>query len=130
MRQVSRFLHSAVFAVLAAASVTGAFLLRFEYGIPHAEAGHLWRAICLAAVVRALVFRVAGCDRAWRYVSLSDAYKLLVANIAGSALWCGLAFTLMGGGFPRSVYGIELVLSFLGTMGARILVRSYFEAKS
>jgi FlaA1/EpsC-like NDP-sugar epimerase len=130
MRSVSRFAHSAVFSVIAAASVTGAFLLRFEYSIPHAESVHLWKAICLAAVVRALVFRVAGCDRSWRYVSVPDVYKLLLANVVGSVLWGGLAFALIGASFPRSVYGIELVLSFLGTAGARIVVRSYFEAQT
>lgn len=130
MRQHSRFLYSIVFAFLAAASVTGAFLLRFEYAIPRLETDHWWKAICLAAVVRALVFRVAGCDRGWRYVSLPDAYKLLVANVVGSVLWAGLAFALIGQAFPRSVYGIELVLSFLVTVGARILVRSYFESSN
>jgi FlaA1/EpsC-like NDP-sugar epimerase len=130
MRQHSRILHSFLFAVLASASVTGAFLLRFEYGIPRAESVHLWKAICLAAVVRALVFRIAGCDRGWRYVSLPDVYKLFVANMVGSMLWCGLAYALLGPEFPRSVYGIEAILSFLGTAGARILVRSYFEATS
>jgi FlaA1/EpsC-like NDP-sugar epimerase len=128
MRLHSRILYSLVFAMLAGASVTGAFLLRFEYSIPRAESVHLWKALCLAAVVRALVFRVAGCDRSWRYVSLPDAYKLLVANFVGSFLWSGLAFALIGEEFPRSVYGIELVLSFLVTVGARILVRSYFES--
>jgi FlaA1/EpsC-like NDP-sugar epimerase len=127
MRQHSRVLYSFVFASLAAASVTGAFLLRFEYAIPRVESVHLWKAIVLAAVVRALVFRVAGLDRGWRYVSLPDAYKLLIANVVGSILWAGLAIALLGGGFPRSVYGIELVLSFLVTTGARIMVRARFE---
>ena len=74
---------------IAAASVVGAFLLRFEYGIPAAERSHLWNGICLAVVVRVLVFRIAGCDRGgWRYAGVGDVYKLLLTNIVGSIIWC------------------------------------------
>jgi FlaA1/EpsC-like NDP-sugar epimerase len=128
MRHYSRFLFSIVFAALAAAAVMGAFLLRFEYSIPDAETTHLWRGICLAVGVRVLVFRIAGCDRGgWRYAGLPDVYKLFLANVVGSMVWCSLAFELIPS-FPRSVYGIDLVLSFLATGGARLLVRSFFES--
>src|SRR5690349_5937975 len=130
LRQHSRTLSMLAFAALTAAAVTGAFLLRFEYGIPEAESEHLWKAICLAVVVRVLVYRVAGCDRAWRYATLPDVYLLFVANLIGSVIWCGLAFAMMGPSFPRSIYGIDFVLSFLATGGARLLVRSYFESAS
>src|SRR5689334_12444308 len=116
MRQHSRALVSIVYAVLAAASVAGAFLLRFEYEIPRAESVHLWKGICLAVVARSLAFRLAGCDRGgWRYVSVPDVYKLFFANVAGSILWSALAVALIGPGFPRSIYGIDLLLSFLAT---------------
>ncbi len=130
MREHTRTLSALLFAILAAASVMGAFLLRFEYAIPDAELTHLWKGVCLAAVSRILVFRVTGCDRGgWRYAGLPDMYRLLVANLFGSAVWCGLAFAWMGPAFPRSIYGIELVLSFLGTGGARMVVRSIFESR-
>ncbi len=129
LREHSRTLSAILFAILAAASVSGAFLLRFEYEIPDAEVAHLWKGICLAVVARVLVFRIAGCDRGgWRYVGLPDIRKLFFANIAGSLVWAGLAIALLGPTFPRSVYGIELVLSFLATAGARMLVRSLFES--
>jgi len=48
LREHSRTLSAFLFAILAAASVTGAFLLRFEYSIPAEESAHLWKGICLA----------------------------------------------------------------------------------
>jgi enoyl-[acyl-carrier-protein] reductase (NADH) len=79
---------------------------------------------------RVLVFRLLGCDRGgWRYVGLPDIRKLFFANVAGSIVWAGAAVALLGPAFPRSVYGIELVLSFLATAGARMIVRSLFESR-
>ena len=46
-------------------------------------------------------YKIFGAD-----VDRPDAYKLLLANIAGTILWGGLAFALLGESFPRSVYGI------------------------
>src|SRR5580765_3495310 len=129
MRDHSRGMYSILFALLAAASVAGAFLLRFEYGIPAAETEHLWKGVCFAVAARVIVFRIAGCDRGgWRFSGLPDAYKLLLANVIGSVVWSLAAAILLGPSFPRSVYGIELVLSFLATAGARVIVRSMFEA--
>src|SRR3954469_25945040 len=129
LREHSRTLSAFLFAILAAASVTGAFLLRFEYSIPAEESTHLWKGICVAIAVRVLVFRIAGCDRGgWRYAGLPDIRKLFFANIAGSIVWTGITYEVVGPNFPRSVYGIELVLSFLATAGARMVVRSIFES--
>lgn len=129
VRQHNRFFLSILLGVLAAVSVALAFLLRFEYTIPAAESSNLWKGMCVAAVARVLVFRIAGVDRGgWRYSSLPDVYKLLLANAAGSALWAALAVTLIGRGFPRSIYGMDFVLCFVATAGSRFLVRSYYES--
>ena len=129
--QHSRLLIPVVFAVLAAASVcrrvSAAFrILRF----PPPRRAHLWngiwpcrgRASCWCSALPGAT-AAAGATPA-----SDDVYKLLLANIVGSVIWCALAVVLIGPGFPRSVYGIDLVLSFLATGGARLLVRSYFEA--
>ncbi len=106
-----------------------AFLLRFDYSIPASQAGYLWKGIYLAVAVRMLVFHIAGADRgAWRYASFPDVYKLLVATTAGSLVWPVLATAVLGRGFPRSIYGIEFVLSFVAATGSRFLVRSYYES--
>ena len=117
--------------MLTAASVVAAFLLRFDYSIPGSQVQFLWKGICLAVTVRMLVFHVTGVDRgAWRYASFPDVYKLLLANAAGSLVWAPLAVSIIGRGFPRSIYGIEFVLSFVATTASRFLVRSYYESHS
>jgi len=121
---------SILLGLLAAASVSLAFLLRFEYTIPADQSTFLWKGILLAAAGRMLVFRIAGIDRGgWRYSSLPDVYKLFLATAAGSVVWASAAYALLPG-FPRSVYGMEFVLSFVATAGSRFLVRSYYESHS
>src|ERR1700757_1456724 len=109
LRRRKRFFLTLLMGLLSAAAVCAAFLLRFEYAIPEGETEHLWKAACLAAGVRMLVFRLMGCDHAgWRYAGIADLHKLLIANAVGSMVWSGLAVVLIGPGFPRSIYGIDL----------------------
>jgi FlaA1/EpsC-like NDP-sugar epimerase len=129
VRLHNRFFLAVLLGTLAAVSVSLAFLLRFEYTIPASQTAFLWKGACIAAAVRILVFRIAGIDRGgWRYSSLPDIYRLLLATAAGSAAWAAAAIALIGPGFPRSVYGIEFVLCFLAVAGSRFLVRSYHES--
>jgi FlaA1/EpsC-like NDP-sugar epimerase len=129
VRLHNRFFLMILLMFLAVASVTGAFLLRFEYTIPASQFGYLWKGICLAVLSRSVVFRIGGIDRGgWRYSSLPDVYKMLLATAAGTALWGALALALLGPGFPRSIYGMDFVLCFVATAGSRFLVRSYYES--
>jgi FlaA1/EpsC-like NDP-sugar epimerase len=131
LRRRKRFFLSMLLGLLSAGAVAAAFLLRFEYSIPAAETTHLWKAACLAFAVRVLVFRIMACDHGgWRYAGIADMHKLLTANVVGTIGWGGLAYVLIGPSFPRSIYGIDLVLCFLATAGARLLVRSYHESHS
>jgi FlaA1/EpsC-like NDP-sugar epimerase len=114
--------------LLTAVSVATAFLLRFEYTLPVSQRVFLWKGIVIAVVARLLFFRLTGVDRGgWRYSSLHDVYRLLLATAAGSALWPAAAVFLLPG-FPRSIYGIEFLLCFVATAGSRFLVRSYYES--
>jgi FlaA1/EpsC-like NDP-sugar epimerase len=129
MRRHNRFFLTILLGLLAAASVAIAFLLRFEYTLPASQQTFLWKGILIAVAARMTVFRIGGIDRGgWRYSSLPDVYKLLLATIAGSMLWSALAIALLGPGFPRSIYGIEFVLCFVAAAGSRLLVRSYYES--
>jgi len=128
VRSHNRFFLTVLLGLLAAASVATAFVLRFEYTVPASQVTFLWKGMVIAAIARVIVFRVAGIDRGgWRYSSLPDVYKVLLATAAGTALWSSAAYVLLGRGFPRSIYGIESVLCFVATAGARFVVRSYYE---
>jgi FlaA1/EpsC-like NDP-sugar epimerase len=106
-----------------------AFLLRFDFGLPHAYLKHLVWALPIWIVVKAIVFRVGNLDRGWwRYVSVSDLVRIVIGTVAGSTL-SGIAILLLApAGFPRSIYVLDLMLCFLGIAGVRVIVRMIAEA--
>lgn len=105
-----------------------AFLLRFDFSLPPAYLRCLVYALLVWIVVKSVVFQIAGLNRrGLRYVSTSDSYRLVLANLAGSALSCAVILGIGPGGFPRSIYVSDLILSFLGTAGLRVMVRLIVE---
>jgi len=110
-------------AIILAAGLS-AFLLRFEFGIPERYRPHLLAGLCAWALVKSLVFHFAQLDRGWwRYASLPDLIRLVVANLVGSAVACtGLLF-FAPNGFPRSLYILDFLLCLLLTGGARMAAR-------
>ena len=109
--------------IFALSGVT-AFLLRFDLSLPLIYLHHLAYAVPIWIAMKSLAFHFANLDRrGYRYVSISDAYRLLYANIAGSIASCALIILVGPAGTPRSVYLIDLVLCTLGTVGMRVAVR-------
>lgn len=106
-----------------------AFLLRFDFALPPVYLSRMVDSILIWIIVKSVVFHVAKSDRrGLRYVSVSDTYQLLVANLVSSVLSCGLILALESPGPPRSVYLADLALSLLGTAGLRVTVRMIAEA--
>jgi FlaA1/EpsC-like NDP-sugar epimerase len=100
-----------------------AFLLRFDLGLPTAQLRNLACALPIWIVVKSVAFHFANLDRrGYRYVSISDANRLLIANLAGSIV-SYIAITIVPGNFPRSIYLIDFVLCTTGTVGLRVAVR-------
>jgi FlaA1/EpsC-like NDP-sugar epimerase len=113
------------FFVFAAIS---AFLLRFDFSIPHQYHAHLWAGLGLIVAAKVLVFQSLGLDRGWwRYVSVPDVLRLGVANLAGSALACVATLVFAPAGFPRSIYILDFLLCSILTAGVRLAVRVVFE---
>jgi FlaA1/EpsC-like NDP-sugar epimerase len=109
-----------VFAV----SGLAAFQMRFDFGLPPLYLRDLTYAVAVWIAVKTLAFHFANLDkRGFRYVSISDAYRLFCANLAGSVASYFLLIILAPVGIPRSVYLIDLVFCTLGTAGLRVAVR-------
>jgi FlaA1/EpsC-like NDP-sugar epimerase len=105
-----------------------AFMLRFDFSIPPVHLRHLIFALPVWIVIKSAAFQFANLNRrGLRYVSISDVYRLIVANVAGSVLSCALILTIGPGGFPRSIYLSDLILSVLSTAGLRVIVRMVAE---
>jgi FlaA1/EpsC-like NDP-sugar epimerase len=110
--------------LLFAFSGAAAYLSRFDLSIPSIYFRDLAYAIPIWVVVKSLAFHFANLDkRGFRYVSISDAFRILCANIAGSATSYLVFLLVMPGRIPRSIYLIDLVFCTLGTTGLRVTVR-------
>jgi len=119
-------LIAALHGLTAVCSLLASYLLRFEFVIPASETGLLLKALPLAVAAKVIILHLAGCDHGgWRYTSVVDLKRLLIGNVAASAFYAALSYAVVGAGFPRSVYVIDLLVCFLLTAGARMSVRLY-----
>jgi len=115
---------SALQAVLIVFSLQAAWLLRFDFGFPHPE-------IVVRSAPLLVLMRIAALSRFnllhgyWRYTGTGDAVNVAKAVLLGSVGFIGVERYLLGvHAFPRSVYVIEAVFSFLLLGGARFASRS------
>ncbi|MBI6545884.1 MAG: polysaccharide biosynthesis protein, partial [Cyanobacteria bacterium NC_groundwater_1444_Ag_S-0.65um_54_12] len=103
-----------------------AFVLRFD-GIENISQQHIkqfWSFLLFVPLLR------LGCNTAlglyhhvWRYIGIRDTLGIVVATFAGSALFALLALMLGQHSFPRSVVGIEFLLSLVLFTGSRVIWR-------
>jgi len=116
---------------LFAVSAGAAFLVRFDFSLPSEYLRALGFALPVWVVVKVIAFRMARLDRGlWRYVSAADLVRLAIANLAASAVACVVILLFGPGGFPRSIYLLDLMICFLLTSGLRLAVRFGLEATS
>jgi len=120
--------------VLITSSVLASFALRLDLGpVFVAYMPHALVMIVVALVVKPVVFYVFGLYRRyWVYASTRELWLITLAtataSLAVSVMIIGLI--LSGGlrGFPRSVLGIDLLLSLLSIGGLRLAVRVLAES--
>jgi FlaA1/EpsC-like NDP-sugar epimerase len=106
-----------------------AFLLRFDLSLPPAYLHSLVCALPVWIVVKSVIFQATNLNRrGLRYVSIADVYRIVIANCTGSLLSWAIIVCVAPAGFPRSIYLCDLILSFLGTAGLRVVVRMAAEA--
>jgi FlaA1/EpsC-like NDP-sugar epimerase len=106
-----------------------AFLLRFDFSLSSEAYRQLAFALPIWIISKSAAFHLTNLNRrGYRYVSISDVYLLLYANVVGSIASFALIVTLLPPGFPRSVYLIDLVLCVMATAGLRVAVRMAAEA--
>jgi FlaA1/EpsC-like NDP-sugar epimerase len=124
-----RFATTIVYTVIAMAAYLGAFLLRFDFAIPQAQARTLL--VTLPAVVGlrlagSYVFRIS--TGRWRFVSTHDGIRLVAAAATGSAVFFALSWPLrLLPPVPRSVILIDLLLFTYLTAAVWLLYRVTFE---
>ena len=109
--------------ILFAASLIGAWLLRFEFTLPH-------RDILFAALPILVLMRLAALGRFkllrgyWRYTGISDIADIVKATALGSLGFLVIERWLLGiKAFPISIYCLEALLVAGGLCGARLFSR-------
>ncbi len=108
-----------------AASTAAAFLLRFDFSVPAFYIRYFLYALAILLPVKCAVFYGAKLDRGfWRYVSAIDLIRISVANLFASFIGFFLIRWLAPGGFPRSLYALDMMVSLLATCGLRLLARA------
>ena len=121
-------LLAAQISMFAVAGVA-AFMLRFDFRLPPLAVQQMWSALAIWIVVKSIAFQFAKLNRrGLRYVTIIDVYRLLIANLAGSALSSLIVMAVAPSGFPRSIYLSDMILSLVSTGGLRVLVRMVSEA--
>jgi FlaA1/EpsC-like NDP-sugar epimerase len=101
-----------------------AFLIRFEFSLPDRDLVYLAFALPIWIVVKDIAFHVLALDRGgWQYVSVPDIVRLAIGNTSGSVASMIAIIFLAPGGFPRSIYVMDLLVCSLITAGVRLGAR-------
>jgi FlaA1/EpsC-like NDP-sugar epimerase len=111
--------------LLFACAYVGAFLLRFDFSVPHRDAEVALRLLPLVILVKLVVFRLFGHYRGWwKYVGLSDLVDLAKAGFGSSLCLAAIIYSVFGISIlPRSILVIDLVLTVVFVGVARMSPR-------
>jgi FlaA1/EpsC-like NDP-sugar epimerase len=125
-----RLLQILADAALVAFAYAGAFLLRFDQGIPPRYEDLLEKTIAFVVLGKVAIFTAFGLyQKWWRYVGLRDFETILKAAVTASLILVGAMFILSptADDLPRSVAAIDLLLTIALIGGMRLAVRSMIE---
>jgi FlaA1/EpsC-like NDP-sugar epimerase len=101
------------------------YLLRFEGKIPYSALWNLRITLPYILAFKIVVFLAFGLYKGmWRYTGLVDLINVLKANLTASAtIILAILFITRFQGFPRSVFIVDGILTFLFIAGIRIVIR-------
>ena len=108
-----------------------AFYIRFEGNIPSFEVGLYLKYLPLLICLRVVFLLLFKLDKGlWRYTSITDLYNIGVANALSSLVFFLIVYVLLGvTKYPRSVYGIDWLLSVTILAAARLLAHFHHRAE-
>lgn len=116
------------YATLAAVSLAGAFLLRFEGAIPWDDRLRMFGAMPVAMLIRIITILYFEVARGLpRYIGFVDLIRILKAATAASVCFIIMIVLIYGHGFPRSVFIIDYLLTVALYGGTRVGLRFLWE---
>ncbi|GAB1408862.1 nucleoside-diphosphate sugar epimerase/dehydratase [Desulfovibrionales bacterium] len=116
-------------AGLFACALVMSYALRFEFDIPEQYFWQILHLLPVAMLTKMIFFAAFGLYRGmWRYTGLADLWRIARATLlAEVALIVYAAFFRHFQGYPRSVFILDPLLTFVLACGARVLIRSGYE---
>ena len=116
----------------------GSFAVRLDFSVPEPFRAAMWTMLPSVIILKLAVFYAFRLFQGWwKYVGLSDLIDIAQATALGTLCVILATLTIYGwplsldsGGeiFPRSVFLLDLVLTFLLVGGVRFVVRAYMES--
>lgn len=113
---------------LVGASYVFSYLLRFEGQIPVKEWENIYDALIYVIPIKLSIFFVFNLYRGmWRYTGINDLKNVIKsASVSSVVLILIVLFVHRFHGYPRSVYIIDWILTFVLVAGIRVFTRLYF----
>lgn len=106
-----------------------AFMLRFEGNIQPQHIAQFWQFMLIVPLVRYACNALYGIYRqAWHYIGMLEIKSIGLSYVTGSTIFAFVLYASSNASFPRSIIGIELVLSLVLILGFRYLLRYFHEA--
>lgn len=126
---INFFIILGIDIALIAASIFGAYLLRFEFSIPQENLILLFKALPVIMLVKIISFYFFDLYRGmWRYTSIADLFNIIKASAISSFLIISfILFTTRFEGFSRSIFIIDWCFTVLLITGCRVTIRLYYE---
>jgi len=115
-------------ALLTAASWYGAHLLRFNFQLPDASMGLVFRTLPIIVILKLVIFYLFDLYQGmWRYTSLNDLFNIIKATLLSSLIiLVMILFTFRFVGVSRSVLIIDWVLTTIFISTDRLAIRLFF----
>ena len=128
LRRLIAFTHDLVAAI---AAWWLAYLFRFNFDIPPSHLASLKETLPWVIPIQATAFLWFGLYRGiWRYASLPDLRRILLAVLAGAAaVPLGLFLLQILAGVPRSVLVLDPILLLFMMSGSRLIYRLWKERR-
>lgn len=117
-------------ALLVGVAFYGAFMLRFDNGIPPRYEELLATVLPFAIAGKLVVFALFGTyQKWWRYTDAHDFRRIIEAVVLSSLILLGSVYAIQPGevDLPRGIFAFDLLLTLLLIAGTRFAVRTIVE---
>lgn len=124
IRRYRKFLVLGLLAGAVLASLSLAFVLRFDFAVPQEHRQRALPALSLALITKMLVFYLCRLHRGWwAWTDTRDLLKIVNVNALASAVFTAAVLSVYWLQFPRSIYLLDFLICLMFIGGFRMAAR-------